>query len=362
MKLAKEFGLSDRGLAKVCARHEIPVPGRGYWARVASGQRIKKRPLSRPDEGGESVAIKGSGPPPPIDPLPPEVLLQVEFERRAENLIVVPEEISRLHALVRTTRDSLAPQMQDAKRGLVSSGPGSLHLRVSHASKARALRILDTFVKACEVRGFTLKPSASSAAKSATIVKVHGEDVPMTLEEKCRQVEHVLTAAEKKELERGRSWGIEKYEIVPTGVLVLAVDEFWSRVAWRDGKKHRLESCLNDVMVALVQVAIQVVRPRRQQHEEDARKWKEQAKRDAIERRRREILEKGLKEWRYVVELDRFLTSCREAMTAAGVDLQGSSAQAEWFRWAEKHKRSLDPFPELFEDIHEEVPSYYYER
>jgi hypothetical protein len=33
-KLAVEFGLSDRGLAKLCGRHQVPVPPRGYWARL----------------------------------------------------------------------------------------------------------------------------------------------------------------------------------------------------------------------------------------------------------------------------------------------------------------------------------------
>ena len=37
-KLAKEFGISDVGLAKLCRRHEIPLPGRGYWARIQFGQ------------------------------------------------------------------------------------------------------------------------------------------------------------------------------------------------------------------------------------------------------------------------------------------------------------------------------------
>jgi hypothetical protein len=38
MKLAGQYGLSDRGLAKICDRMGIPVPGRGYWAKVQSGQ------------------------------------------------------------------------------------------------------------------------------------------------------------------------------------------------------------------------------------------------------------------------------------------------------------------------------------
>jgi len=44
-KLAAEFGFSDRGLAKLCARHQVPVPPRGYWARLQAGQSIKRTPL-----------------------------------------------------------------------------------------------------------------------------------------------------------------------------------------------------------------------------------------------------------------------------------------------------------------------------
>ena len=35
-QLARQYGLSDRGLAKICDRMQIPVPGRGYWARYTA--------------------------------------------------------------------------------------------------------------------------------------------------------------------------------------------------------------------------------------------------------------------------------------------------------------------------------------
>ncbi len=40
-KVAPEFGISGAGLAKLCRRHGIPVPERGYWARLAHGKRVK---------------------------------------------------------------------------------------------------------------------------------------------------------------------------------------------------------------------------------------------------------------------------------------------------------------------------------
>src|SRR5258706_5826841 len=38
-ELSKDFGISDVGLAKRCRRLGVPLPGRGYWARVDAGQK-----------------------------------------------------------------------------------------------------------------------------------------------------------------------------------------------------------------------------------------------------------------------------------------------------------------------------------
>ena len=44
-KLAREYGLSDRGLGKICKRLEIPVPGRGYWQMKKKGLKMPVPPL-----------------------------------------------------------------------------------------------------------------------------------------------------------------------------------------------------------------------------------------------------------------------------------------------------------------------------
>lgn len=50
--LAKECGLSGRGLSKACARLHVPVPPRGYWARLSAGQQVRRPrlPTLRPGE------------------------------------------------------------------------------------------------------------------------------------------------------------------------------------------------------------------------------------------------------------------------------------------------------------------------
>jgi len=71
LTLSKEFGLSSTGLKKVCKRYGIPVPYRGYWARLEAGQRVPVTDLPT----GVDVDIKPFGSLKPS--LAPELLEQM---------------------------------------------------------------------------------------------------------------------------------------------------------------------------------------------------------------------------------------------------------------------------------------------
>ena len=43
--VAKRYGISDVGLAKVCRRYGIPKPGLGYWAQRQYGTAPEPEPL-----------------------------------------------------------------------------------------------------------------------------------------------------------------------------------------------------------------------------------------------------------------------------------------------------------------------------
>lgn len=45
-EVAKDFGVSDVAIAKLCTRLQVPKPPRGYWARVKSGQTPRRPPLA----------------------------------------------------------------------------------------------------------------------------------------------------------------------------------------------------------------------------------------------------------------------------------------------------------------------------
>lgn len=56
-RLAAEWGLSGPGLKKVCRRLQVPVPPRGYWAKLKFGHRIKRPhlPALPPNSGTEII-------------------------------------------------------------------------------------------------------------------------------------------------------------------------------------------------------------------------------------------------------------------------------------------------------------------
>jgi hypothetical protein len=59
-EIAARIGISDVGLAKACRRVDIPLPSRGYWARVSSGQPIARDPLP-PSPAGLPEVIRITG-------------------------------------------------------------------------------------------------------------------------------------------------------------------------------------------------------------------------------------------------------------------------------------------------------------
>jgi len=57
--LAKRFGISDRGLTKVCQRSDIPAPPRGYWAKIAAGGAFERPDLPiRPDLSSRKIGFR----------------------------------------------------------------------------------------------------------------------------------------------------------------------------------------------------------------------------------------------------------------------------------------------------------------
>lgn len=108
--VAKDLGISDVALGKICKKANIPVPPRGYWRMRESDQRRVRIPL--PERGlGQSASItigreRGSWWQEPIGVLPPapefpESLASInQRARQIGAKVTVPRSLERPHRLV----------------------------------------------------------------------------------------------------------------------------------------------------------------------------------------------------------------------------------------------------------------------
>ena len=158
-RFAKRLGLSEAGLAKRCRKLDIPVPGRGYWARKVAGQKVHVPKLPKGPLNLQSNFLTFMER--PVVESPPEVCEgpgweQEQFEGRPENHITIPERLSRRH-VIRATAASLRGQRGPKAAEVRAWGEDVLNLAVSREHATRALQILDAFVDACESRGFVVR-------------------------------------------------------------------------------------------------------------------------------------------------------------------------------------------------------------
>src|SRR5689334_555622 len=59
-QVAAHLGISDVALKKICDRHRIPSPPRGYWAKKKAGQPVKEiRFVETAEPRDELVVIHG---------------------------------------------------------------------------------------------------------------------------------------------------------------------------------------------------------------------------------------------------------------------------------------------------------------
>lgn len=351
-KLAKSYGLSNVGLAKICARLRVPRPGRGYWQRFKEGKAVRKPPLPALREGERDEYVMERLARESVDPgTLSEFAVLAAREKDPAHRVVVPESLTDPHPLVAKAEKSLRHAGTDQLGLLRPRAEGRLSIRVSRGSLDRALRIMDALVKALEARQFSV--SVSPGKGGDTSAQVLGEAVPFWIEEIVDAVERPWTPKELKEKEK-YSWMHTKpeYNHVPSGRLALKIGSApytGIRRTVADAEKHRLESSLNKFLQVLVlgaerQQSERIKRERqerewaeakRQREEEERRRWEEQ--------KRVERLNQQLDDWSRSRRIREYIAEMREVTlnpmkwNFAGIPLP------EWMEWALAYADRIDP-------------------
>ncbi|WP_332304723.1 hypothetical protein [Rhizobium sp. GR12] len=129
-KLAEKYGLSDRGLAKTCQRYLVPVPSRGYWAKIDAGQPVKRTPLRAVENKALHTVHIGARPvstrSPYLEQILETALREIEVENKRLRQPFVDENIP----LVQPNPQNFPPVSADKAEEPVKMQTGKLRYEV----------------------------------------------------------------------------------------------------------------------------------------------------------------------------------------------------------------------------------------
>lgn len=155
--LGKEFGLSDVALHKICRKHGIPVPPRGWWARKASGRAVRVRKLPPAPEDRENRIVIAS------HELGAEhdSFADIREAARIRASAAPAVDASASHPVVRRTLAALR-KATPAHTGLITAeaGTGLIRYEVAKASLDRLEALLSSIVAAAAQRGSSRRQRA----------------------------------------------------------------------------------------------------------------------------------------------------------------------------------------------------------
>lgn len=256
VSLAKEYGFSDVGFAKICRRHNIPLPPRGYWAKVKAGLQVARPPLPNPHREGPVYV-------PPRASITDEeivekrkMLAQEKSEIEQIGLISVPTQITAPHKVTQNTQqhfEKIIKKIEQSKKSnslprdyysLIQSiyrgriqckQDNCFDVAVTEQLLDRTLNFLDVLVKELEKNGFRIHPAKDKKSKGAVVAVKDNEVISFSVSEGYK---YQVIEDPKNMTELERLLYSEKMPVA-TGKLTFSVYASETHLGknWTDGKR-----------------------------------------------------------------------------------------------------------------------------
>ncbi|MGO9432876.1 MAG: hypothetical protein ACLP00_01110 [Terracidiphilus sp.] len=349
LKVAEEYGVSSVALGKTCRKLSVPVPSRGYWAKLAHGyDGGRKPPLPKLDV---IPTIYRS----PVERKPPAQSDHGDPELEKISLLVSSgvltaspvDSASRPHPLIRTTASRLRHHSRKNESGILEPrDPGALDIRVTAEALERALNVMAQIVAVLESQ----ECQVSVSEEGHTIATFNGTPVRFGLEERVQKVviskPRVPNPTDRWDYDRE-----VKHE--PTGKLILTISahtwgRFEQRKQWADAKIQRIENLVPDFVAGLMRTAVSVRRQdeqrKKEQGEQERRAREREHLREAIakEEKRLEQFIATFECWERAERMRRFIAAYTAKSSDAPPEKQAQDKG--WIEWASQQADRIDPF------------------
>ena len=340
--LAKKYLISDSALRKICVKHDIPLPKAGHWEKLKAGKEVEIIELPANYNGSTEISLdlRKEGEENLKGKQSPEEVLKDEIESDPSLDIVVPDNLTKPHKLIVETKTAHFNNENRFSKSFTGYLRSPLNISATKHNYNRALRIMDTFIKAMEKRGHQFQLKNESIQ-----VVIYGEEFSIAIREKNKRIPKPKT----------KSW--QEYDYIPSGILVFSLRISYHNIEWADGRQP-LENQVSKIIAKLEMKGAE-------ERADTLRREKEREIRDEqnrIKKIKEEEIEQELVKFKQLkLKAERWQEACKIRAYLADIEAKATKEQlitedlAEWLKWAHKKVDWYDPNIEAKDPLMEGV-------
>ena len=375
MNLAEEFGISGRGLAKLCEKLRVPVPPRGYWRKFSLGQSIKKTSLptveftryekwknqtSLDDLERRRKAVKKHSEifnNPDIEIKDKEIQEIVSKTLQAEQTRKTMMIVSEQDITSPMVKKFLLSQTENKNTRPSNKYSDNLAIDVTDSCALRAGLLMESLLQGFKERRWDFSIEKEEASPHVRMfVNLFGQRIYFAIIEPFTNKRFPLTEKERKTYEKDHHYGrMPKYRYIPTatGRLHLSINNGKTVYqSWEDRGKQLIEASIQEIMLGFIYVAIQssneaILALEREQRLklEQARKLEEERLK-RLDAKRYEKLIADSEAYSQMKKIQNYVEYVKNQAQDQAAD--PDSEISKWVEWAQSKINDLNPLKNGF--------------
>jgi hypothetical protein len=336
VQLAKEYGISDVALGKICKKLRVPKPGLGYWRCKERGYAVKRVPLPMVKDIPRAVSYVPVNPPVPREAIPEEFTSPLKASPPT----------NAIHPTVKQTAHAFANKAADNYGRLMPKDwrLPRFDLRVTRAGLQRALSFMDQLVKLLEANDMAVRVGVSQE-RCLMGIEVDGEVIRVELKEHVRGRKRDLNLEERRLHEQYPTIYTKDFRWVydPTNRFAFEIEDYSdARRRWADTKNKKIEDHIEQIVYGL-RAAAATQKRMRAQREAERKQYEREQRLRLKERERIERLKNNLAKWEEAQRIRAYLAAVRQKAESQDGGLKAERSISRFLAWALHYADSLDP-------------------